>query len=385
MSRYFLFLFSLLVSPLSFSADWQTHSSDFAKVEVESKLWVNDTYFITRLDVSSACTLAETSQSNKVLDTYKRTYGFRYPEGTEWRFVTTGSCDTGGYPMDESRVYKPSPWVVTVSSPLDIQYKLPGSGGKTPEQCLAEPPIDGTFNNVFRRDGGYFINYNGCIYAASGVTVCPGEGDLICSSTWVPNGEIPSPDLSPSKPVDDSDGDSLTKSDVTEAIENASPRLVNDFFDKFTEPDTLPFDAKENEDKVLAKSKDLTSSIYDISRGAVRFADPSACSDDSCALGSGSSNLDSAIQWSSGRLSIDENSNGSDWEAFLSFGGARPIIPSGNGCRDFVMYPGKKWEIVIGCDVLIDIKNILTWVMYILTFWFSFSSLTSLLRKGQGE
>nr|4EO1_A Chain A, Attachment protein G3P [Salmonella phage IKe] len=64
---------------------------------------------------------------------------------------------------------------------------------QTPEEiCEAKPPIDGVFNNVFKGDeGGFYINYNGCEYEATGVTVCQNDGTVCSSSAWKPTGYVP--------------------------------------------------------------------------------------------------------------------------------------------------------------------------------------------------
>ncbi|QBH56591.1 hypothetical protein C3E96_003750 [Klebsiella pneumoniae] len=67
---------------------------------------------------------------------------------------------------------------------------------------------------------------------------------------------------------------------------------------------------------------------------------------------------------------------------FLNKGAMLPNLPNGNGCSDFIIFPGEVYQIDIGCDKLLTIKDVLSWVFYCLTFWYVFTSLTSLLRKG---
>ncbi len=62
-----------------------------------------------------------------------------------------------------------------------------------------------------------------------------------------------------------------------------------------------------------------------------------------------------------------------------------PNLPNGNGCSDFIIFPGEVYQIDIGCDKLLTIKDVLSWVFYCLTFWYVFTSLTSLLRKGVSD
>ncbi|MDR5617373.1 hypothetical protein [Arsenophonus sp.] len=57
-------------------------------------------------------------------------------------------------------------------------------------------------------------------------------------------------------------------------------------------------------------------------------------------------------------------------------------LPNGNGCADFILFEGEIYQIRIGCDKLTTIKSMLSWVMMAVTFWYVFTSLTSLLRKG---
>ncbi|MFS1564027.1 MAG: hypothetical protein ACL7AX_11365 [Candidatus Arsenophonus phytopathogenicus] len=58
------------------------------------------------------------------------------------------------------------------------------------------------------------------------------------------------------------------------------------------------------------------------------------------------------------------------------------IFPNGQGCSDFILFADDVYEIRIGCDKLTAIKSLLSWAMAALTFWYVFTSLTSLLRKG---
>lgn len=62
--------------------------------------------------------------------------------------------------------------------------------------------------------------------------------------------------------------------------------------------------------------------------------------------------------------------------------GGTVYLGKSNGCSDFIIFPGEVYQIDIGCDKLLTIKDVLSWVFYCLTFWYVFTSLTSLLRKG---
>lgn len=124
----------------------------------------------------------------------------------------------------------------------------------------------------------------------------------------------------------------------------------------------------------------MDDSINNLARGAGNFADPN---NDVGHYGEGDSDLDLAISQAKNKFGIDKDSHGASWDVFLNNDSIRPSIPTGNGCSDFIMFSGTVYQLEIGCDKLGDIKSMLSWVMYCLTFWYVFSSITSLLRKGE--
>ncbi|MEH5802619.1 attachment protein, partial [Escherichia coli] len=176
-----------------------------------------------------------------------------------------------------------------------------------------------------------------------------------------------------------SSGSSLSKGDIQSAIEGASPKIASDIHDKLTEKDTSSDDKKNADEQTRNNINRLDDSINNLTRGAGRFADPSG---GDSRYGKGDSELDGASTLADSELGIEKDSHGALWEAFLNKGAMLPNLPNGNGCSDFIIFPGEVYQIDIGCDKLLTIKDVLSWVFYCLTFWYVFTSLTSLLRKG---
>ncbi|EHC6817659.1 attachment protein, partial [Escherichia coli] len=174
-------------------------------------------------------------------------------------------------------------------------------------------------------------------------------------------------------------GSSLSKGDIQSAIEGASPKIASDIHDKLTEKDTSSDDKKNADEQTRNNINRLDDSINNLTRGAGRFADPSG---GDSRYGKGDSELDGASTLADSELGIEKDSHGALWEAFLNKGAMLPNLPNGNGCSDFIIFPGEVYQIDIGCDKLLTIKDVLSWVFYCLTFWYVFTSLTSLLRKG---
>lgn len=348
-----------------------------------------------------------------IISSNKITYAGIWPD-SQFRLVTGDTCNYNSSPGE-----KTENWSIRAQVEGDIQRTVLDEkpAEQTPEEiCEAKPPIDNTFNNVSRgEDGNYYINYNGCEYSATGVTVCQSDGTVCSSSAWKPTGYVPESGESQSSPVNgggsgetgggsnggDSGGStgggstgggssggssggsgkSLTKEDVTAAIHDASPS-IGDAVKKSLTEDLDTFDDKQQADKQSATaSAAVTSAINDGMRGVGNFVDD--LGDPSGQYGEGRSEMDLSVSQAKELLGVSHDSHGSSWEAFLNDGALRPSIPTGHGCTNFVMYQGSVYQLEIGCDKLNDIKSVLSWVMYCLTFWYVFQSVTSLLRKGE--
>ncbi|EPC5440748.1 attachment protein, partial [Salmonella enterica] len=174
-------------------------------------------------------------------------------------------------------------------------------------------------------------------------------------------------------------GSSITKGDIQSAIEGASPKMASEIHDKLTEKDTSSDDKKSADEQTKNNINRLGDAINNLTRGAGRFADPSG---GDSRYGKGDSELDSASTLAESELGIAKDSHGALWEAFLNKGAMLPNLPNGNGCSELVIFPGEIYQIDIECDKLLTIKDALSWIFYCLTFWYVFTSLTSLLRKG---
>lgn len=389
----------------------KSYYTDFAiSKTVESKDQNGNTVrkeVITQADLTTACEGAKASAQD-VFNSIKITYAGIWPD-SQFRLVTGDTCNYNGPPGE-----KTENWSIRAQVEGDIQRTVPDEkpAEQTPEEiCEAKPPIDNIFNNVSHgEDGNFYINYNGCEYSATGVTVCQSDGTVCSSSAWKPTGYVPESGESQSSPVNgggsgetgggstggDSGGStgggssggssggsgkSLTKEDVTAAIHDASPS-IGDAVKKSLTEDLDTFDDKQQADKQSATaSAAVTSAINDGMRGVGNFVDD--LGDPSGQYGEGRSEMDLSVSQAKELLGVSHDSHGSSWEAFLNDGALRPSIPTGHGCTNFVMYQGSVYQIEIGCDKLNDIKSVLSWVMYCLTFWYVFQSVTSLLRKGE--
>ncbi|MEH6200022.1 attachment protein [Salmonella enterica subsp. enterica serovar Give] len=415
MKRKIIVISLFLYIPLSNADNWESitksYYTDFAMSKtVESKDQNGNTVrkeVITQAGLTTACDGAKASAQD-VFNSIKITYAGIWPD-SQFRLVTGDTCNYNGSPGE-----KTENWSIRAQVEGDIQRTVPDEkpAEQTPEEiCEANPPIDNTFNNVSRgEDGNYYINYNGCEYSATGVTVCQSDGTVCSSSAWKPTGYVPESGESQSSPVNgggsgetgggstggDSGGStgggssggssggsgkSLTKEDVTAAIHDASPS-IGDAVKKSLTEDLDTFDDKQQADKQSATaSAAVTSAINDGMRGVGNFVDD--LGDPSGQYGEGRSEMDLSVSQAKELLGVSHDSHGSSWEAFLNDGALRPSIPTGHGCTNFVMYQGSVYQIEIGCDKLNDIKSVLSWVMYCLTFWYVFQSVTSLLRKGE--
>lgn len=381
---------------------------------------------ITQADLTTACNDAKASAQD-VFNQMKLTLSGTWPD-SQFRLVTGDTCVYNGSPGE-----KTESWSVRAQVEGDMQRSVPDEepSEQTPEEiCEAKPPIDGVFNNVSKGDeGGFYINYNGCEYEATGVTVCQNDGTVCSSSAWKPTGYVPESGESSSSPVKDGDtggtgedgsdtgggdtgggdtgggstggdtggstgggssgggssggstGKSLTKEDVTAAIHDASPSIGDAVKHSLTEENDQYDNQKEADEQSSKASAAVSDAISDGMRGVGNFVDD--LGGESSKYGKGSSQMDLSVAQAKDLLGVSRDGHGSSWEAFLNDGALRPSIPTGHGCTNFVMYQGSVYQIEIGCDKLNDIKSVLSWVMYCLTFWYVFQSVTSLLRKGE--
>ncbi|EAY4871058.1 attachment protein [Salmonella enterica] len=418
MKRKILILSAVLISPFSHADSWVsiTKSNYQSSAYSEIKQITNQdgtkttVYYIDAAMQASACHDAKAS-AKSVFDQVKVTYEGIWPD-SEFRLVTSDSCTYSDSPGQKDKFWSLAAYVVG-----DIQRTVPDEKptDPTPEEiCEAKPPEEGVFNNVDSYDGNRYIYYNGCEYEATGVIVCQGDG-TVCAATWKPTGSVADPSDKPSTPQNGggesgggesgggesgggesgggesggesgggssgggSGGSSLSKGDVQFAIEGASPKIAADIHDKLTEKDTSSDDKKYADEQTKNNILRLDDSLNNLTRGAGRFADPSG---GDLRYGKGDSELDSASTLADSELGIAKDSHGALWEAFLNKGAMLPNLPNGNGCSDFVIFPGEIYQIDIECDKLLTIKDALSWIFYCLTFWYVFTSLTSLLRKG---
>ncbi|OON34666.1 attachment protein [Izhakiella australiensis] len=417
MKREILFLSALCLPSFSHADSWESVSKSTYQSSAysESKQIVNQdgtkttVYYIDAAMQSSACQGAKDS-AKSVFEQVKVTYQGVWPD-SEFRLVTADACTYNGSPGQQDKFWSLAAYIVG-----DIQRTVPDEkpSEPTPEEiCEAKPPENGVFNNVYSDSGDRYIYYNGCEYEATGVIVCQSDGS-VCAATWKPTGTVADPSDKPSSPAGDGDGDggdtgggdtgggdtgggdtggggnsgggsgggngsNLTKGDIQSAIEGASPKVASEIHDKLTEKDTSSDDKKTADEQTKNNINRLGDSINNLTRGAGRFADPSG---GDSRYGKGDSELDSASNLAGSELGIAKDSHGALWEAFLNKGAMLPNLPNGNGCSDFIIFPGEVYQIDIECDKLLSIKDALSWIFYCLTFWYVFTSLTSLLRKG---
>lgn len=415
MKREILFLSALCLPSFSHADSWESVSKSTYQSSAysESKQIVNQdgtkttVYYIDAAMQSSACQGAKDS-AKSVFEQVKVTYQGVWPD-SEFRLVTADACTYNDSPGQQDKFWSLAAYIVG-----DIQRTVPDEkpSEPTPEEiCEAKPPENGVFNNVYSDSGDRYIYYNGCEYEATGVIVCQSDGS-VCAATWKPTGTVADPSDKPSSPAGDGgggdtgggdtgggdtgggdtggggnsgggsgggNGSNLTKGDIQSAIEGASPKVASEIHDKLTEKDTSSDDKKTADEQTKNNINRLGDSINNLTRGAGRFADPSG---GDSRYGKGDSELDSASNLAESELGIAKDSHRALWEAFLNKGAMLPNLPNGNGCSDFIIFPGEVYQIDIECDKLLSIKDALSWIFYCLTFWYVFTSLTSLLRKG---
>lgn len=407
MKREILILSAILISFSSHADSWESITKSTYQDSAMSKekrvnnpdgSYLKSVYYIDSAMQLAACEGAKKS-AESVFEQMIPLYEDTWPN-SKFRLVFDGDCKYDGTPAE-----KDVRWLLKASVVGDMQrlIKDENPSEPTPEEiCAAKSPEEGVFNNVYSNDGNRYIYYNGCEYEATGVIVCQGDG-AVCAATWKPTGTVADPSDKPSSPAGDdgdtgggdtgggdtgggdtggsgSGGSHLSKGDIQSAIEDASPKIATDIHDKLTEKDTSADDQKQADQQTQNNINRLDDSINNLARGAGNFADPN---NDVGHYGEGDSDLDLAISQAKNQFGIDKDSHGASWDVFLNNDSIRPSIPTGNGCSDFIMFSGAVYQLEIGCDKLGDIKSMLSWVMYCLTFWYVFSSITSLLRKGE--
>lgn len=411
-SLRFIMKIKLLISALLifssnvFSSDWESvyssNSSASAVAESSRETVNNETVIYWQIPSSKLNNLCNDAKANaqETYDGILPTYQSIYPD-SQWRLSFPGSCTIQNNLGKQDEIYTAR---ATVDFSIDRTLADETPVEKTPEElCLAKPAIQNTFNNVSE---GY-INYDGCEYEATGVIVCRND-KTVCAATWKPTGSVPVSGEAVSQPVsDESDsgsedpsddnsgnesgdnagssgsGSGMSKSDMASAVEtgvkSAAPSVASEIKNSLTEDDTSAEDQQSADVKTRANISKLESAINDGIRGVGKFADPDS---PDVRYGEGKSEMDLATSLTEKQLGIDKSSHGAAWDSFLNDSVLRPNIPTGNGCMDFIMFSGSVYQIEIGCDKLGDIKSMLSWVMYCLTFWYVFTSITSLLRKG---
>ncbi|WP_334472133.1 attachment protein [Arsenophonus sp. PmNCSU2021_1] len=255
--------------------------------------------------------------------------------------------------------------------------------GKDDEKdCLAKPIEAKTYANAYKIGSDYYVNIEGCQYIATG-TIVP-IGDTVAAD-WKPTGKVleegkgkgSGGNEGGSSPGGGSGGNEGSGSvgggsggndldeedDIASAVETALKKSLIEEYDSGK-------DTSEATKKTDESLKSISGSFDNLLRGAGNFADP-----DTTLYGQGESVFDTAVKIAS-PLEIKE---GSFWRSIFSH---VSIFPNGQGCSDFILFADDVYEIRIGCDKLTAIKSLLSWVMAALTFWYVFTSLTSLLRKG---
>ncbi|EKN3870432.1 attachment protein [Yersinia enterocolitica] len=403
--KYKIFIPALfMLSHFSFADKWESVYTGTASASDASDSFqemVNGktvTYWqISPTKLSQLCPSAK-GNAKDIYDSVLPTYKSVWPD-SQWRLTFQDDCSIKNNLGKQDDVYTTSA-AINFSVDRSIPDNDDPSEEKTPEEvCAAKPIIDNTFNNV--SDG--YINYNGCEYEATGVIVCRND-KTVCAASWKPTGYVPDSGDVQLRPVSDdssgggsggdsgssgggssggSSGSSISKDDIAAAVQtgvkSAASTVASEIRDSLTEENTSTKDQKAADEKTQANLTSLEKALNDGVRGAGKFADPD---NSNARYGEGRSEMDLATSLAKSQLGIDKDSHGASWEAFLNNGALRPNIPTGKGCTDFIMFSGTVYQLEIGCDKLGDIKSMLSWVMYCLTFWYVFTSITSLLRKG---
>ena len=399
----------LLAVPSAYAAEWVSvysgtgtgsATANYATEIVNGK---NTIYYqVSDSALRNACLEARAS-GKKTYESVLPSFKPIYPDD-EWQ-ITQGSDLITDNLGKSAKMYSAT---CTVSFSIEHRAvtKDPSSEEKTPEQiCKAKPSIQNTFNNV--SEG--FIYYQGCEYEATGVIVCRND-KTVCSATWKPTGTVAHESDTESTPQEHSgdtgsgsdsgsgntgeggsgsgsggstggSGTVISKSDMTSAVNDgvrsAAPVVADSVRHSLTENDTSADDKSDADSKTQTNISRLEDKLNNAARGAGRFADPDGGGK---AFDNGASEMDNAAAVADSQLSISKDGHGASWESFLNEGALRPPFPTGNGCSPFVMFPGNVYQMQIDCDKLTDIKSVLAWAMYCLTFWFAFTEITTLLR-----
>ncbi|EPB8475008.1 attachment protein [Escherichia coli] len=396
----------ILTVPSAYAADWVSiysgtgtgsATADYATEVVDGKNIIY--YQVSDSSLQNACLEARAS-GKSTYDSVLPSFKPIYPDD-EWQ-MTQGSDVITGNLGKSAKMYSAT---CTVSFSIEHRAvtKDPAPEEQTPEQiCKAKPTIENVFNNVSE---GY-IYYQGCEYEATGVIVCQND-KTICAATWKPTGTVADESDTESTPQQDSggtgsgngsdsgntgeggstggssggSGTTISKSDMTAAVNDgvrsAAPVVADSVRDSLTENDTSADDKASADATTQTNISRLEDNLNNAARGAGRFADPDGGGK---GFGDGASEMDDAAAVADSQLGISKDGHGASWESFLNEGALRPFIPTGHGCSPFVMFPGSVYQMQIDCDKLTDIKSVLSWVIYCLTFWYAFTEITTLLR-----
>ncbi|WP_273839615.1 attachment protein [Providencia rettgeri] len=401
MKFYFLFFF---VSMTANATDWISISKSTYRDSVvsESKAIKNPDgssgyiYFIDNEMKLSACEGAKKS-ANSVFKDMIPIFEMQYPK-SEFRLNFDEDCTYNDVPSEKLNV-----WSLTAFIVGDMQRSTIDSDSPSTNECEIKPNITGSFKNIYLINGERIIYYDGCEYEATGVIVCIGDNE--CSADWVPTGNISDESYKPSIPSEDDNNEegenggddgsnegnggnngggndsnnSLSKEDITESVEsgikNATPNLSKSIRSELTEHYDSAIDESNANKQLQLSTSEISDSIDNLIRGVGRIANPDGY------YGEGDSVFDSASRLAAVQFGLNSDDNGAVWEAFINPNSLFPQLPNGNGCHDFKIYEYNGEQLVISCDILLKIKMVLAWIMYSLTFWYVFSSATSLLRK----
>ncbi|HGM9749480.1 TPA: attachment protein [Proteus mirabilis] len=402
--KFLLFYLFMLISFSANSNEWISISKSTYRDSVvsESKLIKKPDgssgyiYYIDNEMRLSACEGAKKSADNVFKD-MTSIFEMQYPK-SEFRIYFDDDCTYDGEPAEKLNI-----WTLTAFIVGDMQRTTIDSDIPLVNECEIKPNITGSFKNIYLINGERIIYYDGCEYEATGVIVCIGDNE--CSADWVPTGNISDESYKPSIPSEDDDngegengGDdgssggnggnsggsnnsnnSLSKEDITESVEfgikNATPNLSKSIKNELTEHYDSAIDESNANKKLQQSTSELSDSIDNLIRGAGRIANPDGY------YGEGDSVFDSASRLASVQFGLNSDDSGAVWEGFINPNAFFPQLPNGSGCKDFIFYEFENYRMILSCDKLIEVKSILSWVMYILTFWYVFSSASNLLRK----
>ncbi|MBG0750761.1 MULTISPECIES: attachment protein [Pectobacterium] len=381
-------IFTLFFVPVfSYAADTQVFRGE-ATTAYETKN-SNGKYVASPEDQQSLCQLAQDNalaQKEYFIANLQSSFGKKVD--SSYVFSRCGTIAVTGIPSSK-------PIADTANIKITITYTVTdediNATSSQQKECLSRPAIDGVFNNVYSDKDNRYINYNNCQYEAGGVVVCRSDGST-CTASWVSTGQLTNNSYPSSSVISDNSstdepsepsGSILTRSDVKSAVSESLKEnnvLQSDAIaSQLTEKGDMTKFTADSDKQSQTYVTSIGTSLDNLVRGAARYADPNRAAQ----YGTEYSELDHATDLADSLYGVDKNSHGSTWETFLSQGALLPTLPNGNGCSDFIMFSGEIYQIKIDCNKLMVIKQTLSWVFYSLTFWYVFTSFTSLLRKGE--